>query len=406
MSTDTDPERIIGEFYSEFPYPWHAERLTAPDDPGLYPALLAQELGDFTHRRIPRDARVWVPGCGVNQALIVALRFPDAEVVGSDVSADSLELCRTAARQVGADNLTLREEGISDTAHRDAFDYVVCTGVIHHHPDPGLLLGRLAAALRPAGVLELMVYNAHHRREITSFQEALRLLGCAGDLAAAKRLAGALNRPSALTRQLNEDLGEPEEQFADTWLNPCERNFTVHTLDRLAAAAGLALEAPCATPLAAGLGLDDWCLPFADGQLARRAEALDDVDRWRLTQALTVDRSPLLWFYLRRRDNPWPLLGERDRDELFLDSVVAPVTARERVWLRGRSGGYRPLDRTLPLLPGPAARTDLYEAADGRRTVRELTASWPEPPSGDALRRLRLGLTVPAAPYLRAAIAG
>lgn len=241
---------------------------------------------------MPRDARIWVPGCGVNQALIVALRFPDAEVVGSDVSTDSLDLCRTAGDQLGARNLTLREEGITDAGYREEFDYVVCTGVIHHHPDPGLLLDRLATALKPSGVLELMVYNTYHRREITAFQGAMRLLGREQDLWFARRVAGTLTRDSELTRQLRADLGEPEEQFADSWLNPCERNFTVRTLHETARAAGLALEAPCASQLATGLDLYDWRVPCTDDQLRRRSEALDDVTRWQVTQALSVDRSP------------------------------------------------------------------------------------------------------------------
>ncbi|WP_405783141.1 class I SAM-dependent methyltransferase [Streptomyces sp. NBC_00859] len=407
MTVHADAEQIIGEFYSEFPYPWHATRLTAPDDPTLHPALLAQELGDFTHRRVPRDARIWVPGCGVNQALIVALRFPDAEVVGSDVSTDSLDLCRTAGDQLGARNLTLREEGITDAGYREEFDYVVCTGVIHHHPDPGLLLDRLATALKPSGVLELMVYNTYHRREITAFQGAMRLLGREQDLWFARRVAGTLTRDSELTRQLRADLGEPEEQFADSWLNPCERNFTVRTLHETARAAGLALEAPCASQLATGLDLYDWRVPCTDDQLRRRSEALDDVTRWQVTQALSVDRSPLLWFYLRRTDNPLPALCEADRDEAFLDAVLAPVTASERVWVMGRSGGYRPLDAPQPLVTGPPpAAPWLAGEADGTRPLRELFAARGGVPARDELRDLRIRLTTPSFPHLRAVTQG
>ncbi|MGW7419530.1 class I SAM-dependent methyltransferase [Streptomyces sp. NPDC054813] len=405
MTTHADraAEQIIGEFYSEFPYPWHATRLTAPDDPSLHPALLAQELGDFTHRRVPRAARVWVPGCGVNQALIVALRFPDAEVVGSDVSTDSLELCRTARDQVGATNLTLCEEGISDAPYREEFDYVVCTGVIHHHPDPGMLLARLAAALKPSGVLELMVYNAYHRREITAFQEAMRLLGREQDLRFARRVAGSLTRDSELTRQLRADLGEPEEQFADSWLNPCERNFTVRTLHDTARTAGLVLEAPCASPLATGLDLYDWRVPSSDDQLGRQVDRLDDVERWQVTQALSVDRSPLLWFYLRRTDNPLPVLCETDRDEAFLDTAFVPVTGSQRVWVMGRAGGYQPLDAPQPLAAGSASVMPwLPDVADGERTVRELFTDRGGVPSRDELRDVRIRLTTPSFPQLRA----
>src|SRR5688500_14158999 len=115
LTTDeTAHESVIGDFYSEFPYPWHVSQLARPDDATLVPAMTSQELCDFGHTRMPVNATLWVPGCGVNQALIMALRCPGARVLGSAVSDESLRLCATAARQVGVTNLELRREGISE----------------------------------------------------------------------------------------------------------------------------------------------------------------------------------------------------------------------------------------------------------------------------------------------------
>src|SRR5438105_2480351 len=54
-------------------------------------------------------------------------------------------------------------------------DYVVCTGVIHHNADPQPTLEKLVAALKPGGILELMVYNRFHRLVTSSFQKAIRI---------------------------------------------------------------------------------------------------------------------------------------------------------------------------------------------------------------------------------------
>ena len=399
-------ERIIGDFYSEFPYPWHVTRLSSPQDAALHAALVCQELGDFTHRRLRPDARIWVPGCGVNQALIIALQFPHAQVVGSDVSEESLRMCRAAAEQVDVTNLELRDEAIGTTRYREEFDYIVCTGVIHHHPDPGSLLRRVAAALKPTGILELMVYNAFHRREITAFQEAMRLVGKTQDLWFAQRVAASLTTDNSLTRQLADELGEPEEQFADTWLNPCERNFTVGTLRETAAAAGLELEAPCVSRLAKGLGLYDWTVPVADDKLRATFDELDDPIRWQVSHLLRLDRSPLLWFYLRRADNPVPALTEADRDTAFLETVVAPVTSTERVWILERSGGYRPSDQHQQVAAGPLAHAEVLAGVDGERTVRQICEGLGEVPRSADLRRLRTELSTPAFPYVTAAVSG
>ncbi|MDH2427990.1 class I SAM-dependent methyltransferase [Sphaerisporangium sp. TRM90804] len=396
-------ERAIGDFYSEFPYPWHVTRLARADDPTLHPALVSQELGDFTGGRMPPGARIWVPGCGVNQALIMALRFPSATVVGSDVSEESLRMCGAAAEQVGASNLVLRDEGITQASYREEFDYIACTGVIHHCPNPGTLLERLGAALKPSGVVELMVYNTFHRREITAFQEAMRLIGRDQDLWYAKRLAAAFRTDNLLTRQIQAEVEDPDVQFADTWLNPYEQTYTVADLDGLAGRAGLELEAPCVSAVARSLESFMWEVPVADDRIRRQFHALDDLTRWRVSNLLLMDRSPLVWFYLRRADSPIPATTEAERDERFLDAVMTRVSGTERVWLLERAGGYRPLDRPADLPAGrPAEFQEVVDAVDGRRPVREVLEGLGGVPRPWTVRRMRTMLTTPTFPHLRA----
>ncbi len=85
-------------------------------------------------------------------------------------------MCRKQAQNVGARNLTLHQESLNDVTYRDEFNYILCTGVIHHNADPARPLANIARALRPDGVLELMVYNRFHRTFTTAFQKAVRTL--------------------------------------------------------------------------------------------------------------------------------------------------------------------------------------------------------------------------------------
>lgn len=389
----SDHEKVVGDFYSDFPYPWLAARLTRPHDPALHPSLLAQELGDFRHERLPVDARVWVAGCGVNQALMTALRFPGATVVGSDVSEESLRLCDMAAGQLGVTNLELREEGLTSAAYDDEFDLVICTGVVHHNPRPLDLMKRLRTALRPSGVAEVMVYNRFHRQEITAFQESLRLLGYQQDIWYAKRFARALSLDNALGADLAASLDESDEQFADTWLNPLEQSYTVAGLAELGRDAGLSLEAPCVSSVGRQHGAFLWETPVRDAKFDQPIAALDDVDRWQLCNLLLMNRSPYLWFYLRRTDNPVPALTEAGRDAAFLEAVLSPVTTPHTTWVLGATGGYRELDQT-ETPARPQSFQSVWESCDGQTPMRELL------PAGADVRRIRTMLTTPEFPHL------
>jgi hypothetical protein len=57
------------------------------------------------------------------------------------------------------------------------FDQIVCTGVLHHLPDPDIGLASLRSVLAPNGAMHLMVYATYGRAGIYMMQEYCRLLG-------------------------------------------------------------------------------------------------------------------------------------------------------------------------------------------------------------------------------------
>jgi 2-polyprenyl-3-methyl-5-hydroxy-6-metoxy-1,4-benzoquinol methylase len=79
---------------------------------------------------------ILVAGCGTSQAAQYAVRFPSA-VIGIDLAAASLRHT-TAFKQVyNLGNLTVRQLAIEDVGELDQrFDKIICTGVLHHLPDP------------------------------------------------------------------------------------------------------------------------------------------------------------------------------------------------------------------------------------------------------------------------------
>ena len=74
------------EFYGRITYPWPQLTYSTYADQHCGTVFLNQDLGDWTHTRIPARPRIWVAGCGSNQATVTALKFPLAEITATDIS--------------------------------------------------------------------------------------------------------------------------------------------------------------------------------------------------------------------------------------------------------------------------------------------------------------------------------
>jgi hypothetical protein len=114
------------------------------------------------------------------------------------------------------------------------FDQIVCTGVLHHLPDPDIGLLSLRSVLAPHGAMHLMVYATYGRAGIYMMQEYCRLLGvCAteqelrdlgttiGVLSSDHPIAGVVRRA--------KDFRNPDA-LADALLHPQDRAYTVPQL--------------------------------------------------------------------------------------------------------------------------------------------------------------------------------
>ena len=110
------------------------------------------------------------------------MREPDAQVTAIDISETSLSHTRDLQRKYAIRNLDLRRLAIEDVGSLgQTFDEIVCTGVLHHLPDPDLGLRSLRAALAQDGALHVMVYAAYGRAGVYMMQEYCRLLGVRAD---------------------------------------------------------------------------------------------------------------------------------------------------------------------------------------------------------------------------------
>jgi SAM-dependent methyltransferase len=169
----------VRAFYESHPYPaplWdldrHRELYRNPD------RRRAQSLLLWPNKEPRPNREILVAGCGTSQAAIHALREPDAQITAIDISQTSLRHTRELQRKYGLRNLDLHRLAIEEVGELDrSFDQIVCTGVLHHLPDPDIGLRALRNVLAPDGAMQVMVYASYGRAGIYMMQEYCRLLG-------------------------------------------------------------------------------------------------------------------------------------------------------------------------------------------------------------------------------------
>jgi len=413
-----DVDGLNAEFYGAIRFPGPPILMERLKSTRFWADAMDQELGRRGDPVLPGEgARIWVAGCGTNQAVITALMFPDAQVVGSDLSAPSLAMAGQTARQLGVRNLELRNESIH-TAYEDEFDYVICTGVIHHNADPGQTLQRLAAALRPEGVMQMMVYNRYHRAMSTAFQKMVRaLLGDTGyayekEVAMARRFVdhfAADDGPageSAMGPWLATYADRSDAELADSLVQPVEHSYTVESLDELGRDAGLEMLAPYPNQFDAAKDNLDWELELGDPELQAAYDALPDVRRWQVTNLFTMNKSPMLWFYMQRQDSPYPRRTTRELCDAFLAGRHVPTSTTRQVHLCGPGGTFKSTPDSefpFPVLKGKGDARRVYEALDPKEplgaTMERLGID-----TGNMrlVNRLRMNLASTAFPLLKA----
>jgi SAM-dependent methyltransferase len=399
------------EFYARFPYPWPPMSFPRLEDPDFEATMLNQSVGDFDHHTIPADAKIWIAGCGANQAVYTALRFPKATIIGSDLSPTSLEITARNARNLGITNLTLRQENLNDVNYIEEFDYILNTGVITIMPAPEKALSNIARALRPKGVLELMVYNRFHRTFTTAFQKAVRTITRHGGRAAsydeefAVAKAIAATEPIASSRHMWPFRNTHESKFADALIQPVELSYTVESLNALVTECGLELVLPCYDQFSKSIGAV-WTMNFSTAEVQEQFEALPDVNRWQVVNLLLLDKSPLLWFFVRHAQESNDGRNEFRVAKEFLDRKFVRVKTNLRNYVRGpRDLDYKPSPESThyPFRHPDNVIRGVVDHVDGCLTMREILAELGvDIASHKMVTDMRVQTTTSLCPYLRA----
>ncbi|MBN9457114.1 MAG: trans-aconitate 2-methyltransferase [Bosea sp.] len=129
---------------------WDADQYLRFEDERTRPSLdLLQGV------RLTAPARCIDLGCGPgNSTELVAARFPQAAVTGLDSSPDMIEKARKRLPR-----LSFVQADLAGWAPEERYDLIFANAVLQWLPDHEALFARLAAALKPGGVLAVQMPN-------------------------------------------------------------------------------------------------------------------------------------------------------------------------------------------------------------------------------------------------------
>lgn len=167
----------IAPLYERWPYPEVPLLATVPT--GNLWQIHAAYLHHLAGLPCPARPRIWIAGCGTFQPYAFAQANPEAEILASDRSQASLKQAERRLWLHGLKNVQLAQIDLCDDAQlpKEQFDHIECYGVLMSLPDPVAALKRLAARLRPGGILRLMVYPHFGRVRINQLMRMAQICG-------------------------------------------------------------------------------------------------------------------------------------------------------------------------------------------------------------------------------------
>lgn len=313
--------------------------------------------------------RALVAGGGTGDALMMmaqklADRGTPAEIVYLDMSEASRAVAEARAAARGLASIEFVTGDLLSAPDHGPFDYVDCTGVLHHLPDPQAGFDALAAALAPEGGLGAMVYAPHGRAGVYPLQAALAALtdGQAPEdkVATAKAVLKALPKTNGFAQnRFVVDHKAGDAGIYDLLLHARDRPYEVSDVVDAVEKAGLSFVS-FTEPLRY-----DPTLHLPEGMAARLAP-LDLLSQAALAERLAGNMKLHVFYAAKGAAKPAsPTPEARPRISAAPAGALA-AEARRKGALRIDSDG---LKHDLPI---PKATADLIALADGRLRLGEI----------------------------------
>jgi 2-polyprenyl-3-methyl-5-hydroxy-6-metoxy-1,4-benzoquinol methylase len=210
--------------YEENPYPrWTINPLTvlAADQARGRVVLPAERQAELD---------ILIAGCGTgSHAIQIAQVYPNARLLGIDISLTSLAYARRKTRELGLRNVEYAQADILELAAIGrTFDSIESVGVLHHLAEPTTGWRVLVSLLRPGGKMRIGLYSELARRVIVEARARIAERGYRATADDIRRCRQEIIRDSGHGKML---LGSPDfystSGCRDLLFNIMEHRFTI-----------------------------------------------------------------------------------------------------------------------------------------------------------------------------------
>ena len=207
--------KTVTEFYKESPFPNYKETdnkstIAQKGDKNLLAAQFKKFIG--------YKKNVLEVGCGTGQLAIYFSIGTNNNIIGLDPTVDSLQLANNFAKKNAISNIEFVNADIFDDVLNDEyFDFIWCSGVLHHTKDPYRAFEILIKSLKKEGYVLIGLYNKIGRIRTIIRKYLYRIFGTV-----------VLNVLDPTLRNLKKDSEERKAWIRDQYMHPIE---SLHTLD-------------------------------------------------------------------------------------------------------------------------------------------------------------------------------
>jgi SAM-dependent methyltransferase len=166
--------------YEENPYPrWEDIPATGQANPFAIKLQAHFPTLDWHGVTIPPQPEILVAGCGTGREAIQASRlYSSARILAIDLSLDSLAYAVRKARELNISNIEFAQADIlALPALQKQFDFIQCSGVLHHMGDPMAGWQVLTDLLRPGGFMQICLYSEIARKPVVAAREFIAAHG-------------------------------------------------------------------------------------------------------------------------------------------------------------------------------------------------------------------------------------
>jgi 2-polyprenyl-3-methyl-5-hydroxy-6-metoxy-1,4-benzoquinol methylase len=197
-----------------------------------------------------KEIKILDVGCGTGfSTLKIAQQNPEALITAIDLSPTSITIAEDRLRKAGIlmDNIKFITADLMMLEDiNDRFDYIVCTGVLHHLESPEKGLDFLKLHLTSDGIIYLMLYSEYGRFFQSLVSKTIKILqnnqqDFSEGIAIGKQFLKTLpeshpilsryNRSyEAAVNVINQDFANSDSQFIDAYMNANERTYNIDEL--------------------------------------------------------------------------------------------------------------------------------------------------------------------------------